>query len=404
VSNASLVLYASLPNLGWRRGSIVEPGVLLYNGQQYRVPNPTYQIRTYLGRKAVYSSIGNDYHKAQAMLERTQNFRELDATQNRATELNRKLGHEVIPTEKRTTLAEYAKRFMDGKKAPSKKLSGDAIYLYDVTITEFIKVSGKKFPGELVEQDVERYLDVLSERLSDRTRLTRYVSLRGFLDFAGVKPSTLISKDSHARWRAKAPQETEPYTADQLDKLLPVCTPYYKLIFKFLLSTGLRQQEAMHLTWANINWQRGVINVPHEQRLNHKGRILEFKTKNGKKRSVPLFASLRAELLAWREKNPNAIYVLGSEAHDMPNRHWLKYLKTFARRAGLNCGVCDGCAARHECEGFYLHKFRHTFAHRCLDAQQSLKQVSQWLGHSSVAVTSIYLSGRAPDATADPFA
>ena len=85
-------------------------------------------------------------------------------------------------------------------------------------------------------------------------------------------------------------------------------------------------------------------------------KVVEFKTKSRKGREVPLFESLRGPLLNWRKQHPNAIYVFGTWS-DLRNGHWLEYGKRFWKAAGLNCGVCDRCASKHnECEGFYLQQ------------------------------------------------
>ena len=42
-------------------------------------------------------------------------------------------------------------------------------------------------------------------------------------------------------------------------------------------------------------------------------------------------------------------------------------------------------------ENFWLHKFRATFATRCLGAGVDLRTVQQWLGHSDMESTMRYL-------------
>jgi integrase/recombinase XerD len=51
------------------------------------------------------------------------------------------------------------------------------------------------------------------------------------------------------------------------------------------------------------------------------------------------------------------------------------------------------CAERAEFDNqdFWLHKFRSTFATRCLWAGVDLRTVQQWLGHSDMESTMRYL-------------
>ena len=74
-----------------------------------------------------------------------------------------------------------------------------------------------------------------------------------------------------------------------------------------------------------------------------------------------------------------------------PKLDFLDCLKVVAKRAGLNCRHCDACKSPGECERWYLHKFRATFATRCLWAGVDLRTVQQWLGHSDMESTMRYL-------------
>ena len=75
-----------------------------------------------------------------------------------------------------------------------------------------------------------------------------------------------------------------------------------------------------------------------------------------------------------------------------PKIDFLDCCKAIAKRAGLNCAQCDGCKDKAKrCERWYLHKFRATFATRCLWAGVDLRTVQQWLGHSDMESTMRYL-------------
>lgn len=126
-------------------------------------------------------------------------------------------------------------------------------------------------------------------------------------------------------------------------------------MFRFLLGTGLRFRSASHLTWANIDFARNFINVAGEQTITRTFRsrkagkvvtaLVQSKSKSRKGRQVPLFPSVKAILLKWREANPTSIYVFGTRS-DMPNDHWLEKGKEFWKAVGLNCGVCPSCATK----------------------------------------------------------
>jgi len=402
---SSLVLNANIPGIGWRRGKLIKakngrykPGYMLYNGQKFEVPNGTYQIRHYVGSKAVYTVVGNDLDAAESMLLK------LNATrQKEAAEIT--LGIAPAPKmEERKTLVQLAGEYIEKKKSPSQGLSRASIHLYEATLNAFVARVKRLYPSDVTEDDITSYIDLLVlQEYSQKSRVMRYTAVRGFLRNAGVAVDKLIEPAVHKRLSAKPDAETEPYTKAQVVKLLGVCTPYYKMVFTLLLHTGMRFREASHLTWQNIKWDENKILVPGEQRITHMGKVKEFQSKNRKSRKIPMYASLRSALQEWREQNPNTVYVVGSPRGDQPNNHWLEYGKKFWKDAGLNCGVCDSCNQRDECEQFYLHRFRHTYAQRCLDKNIDIYELSRNMGHHDISVTIIYLRGRTSNTNIDPF-
>ena len=410
---ASLVIYGKVPELGWRRGGIViaknglpKPGVMLISGREVTAPNFVFQIRRYVDRKAVYTAVGKDYPTAKSLLERTQVTRLRESLDAKLGIVQPKSALELAAEEadrqaQRRTLHQFAEGYF-GKK---KNLGVDSVALYRDTVLPFAAYCGKKFLEDVTGQDVVDWCDSLrAAGYAPRTIQTRYSTLRGFLRACGLNLSILIDHSAHRRLSRKPEPQTEPYTEEQIERLLANCDPYYRLVFTLLLSTGLRYREASHLTWRQIDWSRNKIRVEGSLQVHHAKtkKVVSFKTKTGKGRDVPLFASLKVMLQEWRERNPGTIFVFGTR-RDLPDNHWLEYLKQYFRMAGLNCGMCAGCAEHDKCTEAYLHRFRHTYAHRCLE-KFTVHQVSKWMGHHNISVTSIYLSGTPKDPDCDPFA
>jgi integrase len=76
----------------------------------------------------------------------------------------------------------------------------------------------------------------------------------------------------------------------------------------------------------------------------------------------------------------------------------LDALKRKVRKAGLNCELCMGCAARKECHRFHTHYFRSSFASYALE-RNHIRKVQAWMGHSDLETLSKYvgLADRCPD-------
>lgn len=154
---ASLIVYARLGDLGWRRGSLVKTktgfrnNAMLLNGVIYPVESPTFQIRRYEGSKAVYTSVGTDLQAAQAQLREYQNVRQIEVS--RAA-----LGYTVEKAEKTKTLAEQLSEYLQKKKSPSLKLSDTAIRHYEDTLPAFVRMAGTRNNEDLLGLSLGREL------------------------------------------------------------------------------------------------------------------------------------------------------------------------------------------------------------------------------------------------------
>jgi integrase len=98
-----------------------------------------------------------------------------------------------------------------------------------------------------------------------------------------------------------------------------------------------------------------------------------------KEREIPIPAKLAKSLKAWKAKADKTCSLVFPTAGCKPKLDFLDCLKAVAERAKLDP------------ENFRLHKFRATFATRCLWAGVDLRTVQQWLGHSDMESTMRYL-------------
>jgi integrase len=120
-------------------------------------------------------------------------------------------------------------------------------------------------------------------------------------------------------------------------------------LFRFLAFSGVRINEARHVTWADVNLDKGQLQV----------RI----TKNGKARWVPFNQSLRGLLEALRAARPD-------EAPEAP------IMRVFECQKSIDRGAKLAGATR-----ITHHDLRHLFATRCIENGVDIPTVSRWLGH-----------------------
>src|SRR5690349_20416831 len=118
---ASLVRYARIEGMGWRRGSIitakngrVRHDAMSCSGKVHTIPvGSAYQIRYYEDGKVRYTTVGADYDAAVTFLEKFQASRQLKAAENALGIVKPK---DVTAPK---TLADYLNEFLSKKKSPS---------------------------------------------------------------------------------------------------------------------------------------------------------------------------------------------------------------------------------------------------------------------------------------------
>ena len=348
-----------------------------------------YQLKWYTtGGKAQYVGVGNDLREAITAQEAKQ---ALLRAENAADEAGVKLVTEA--PDRKTLLAQKA-AFIRLKELSNR--DKETISAYDNLIGEFLSVSGKLYADQLVETDLLQFCDGLRKRgLSERTTMNYYSSITAFLNYVGVDHKKIVAKEHR-------PHQTDPdpeaYTEEEARKFLDALTnEKHRLFFEFLLKSGCREKEATHLEWTDLDWDESCVNIQGKKSLNLivKGeqKHILFQTKTKRARSIPLEAGILEKLRHWQRKNPTTRFLFGSRS-DFPDNHYLETCKQTAFRAGLNCGVCDSCSRTKgkECERWFLHKFRASFATWSLRRGVDIRTVQAWLGHTDVAMTSRYLA------------
>ena len=120
-------------------------------------------------------------------------------------------------------------------------------------------------------------------------------------------------------------------------------------LFRFLAFSGVRIDEARHVLWSDVDFEKGLLHV----------RV----TKNSKARWIPLNSSLRQLLEKMRGEQPG-------ELPEKPVMQVFECQKSIDRAAKL-AGV----------KRITHHDLRHLFATRCIESGVDIPTVSRWLGH-----------------------
>ena len=255
---------------------------------------------------------------------------------------------------------------------------------YALVLPRFFKSCQHRYLDQVRGDDLLKFAeDERARGMSPRTVANRVERLSAFFRFHNI--TDLLNKNERPRYVEREPQA---FNEDDLRSLFGVCGPEDALLFRFFLSSGLREQEVAHLTYRNLNFHNKTITVT-EHRLN------DFRPKDRQERTVPVPDLLTQELAARRRAKPEDVLVFANSKGGVEG-HYLRRLKKIAFRGGLNCNECVNriglsCKAHPVCSKWQLHSFRRSFATFHAEANIPVRRIQQWLGHSSLNVTLRYL-------------
>jgi integrase len=168
----------------------------------------------------------------------------------------------------------------------------------------------------------------------------------------------------------------------------------FRIVATLAAGLGLRQGEVFGLSPGDVDFLRGKVEVQRQVKVYPNNSLAFALPKGRKTRTVPLPGSVRDDLAAYLARFPAKAVTLPWEHPDsepvtvdlvLTNREFKatnrNYFDTFIWRPALtSCDVepkrANGC-----------HALRHFYASTLLDAGESIKALSEYLGHSDPGFT-----------------
>ncbi len=162
----------------------------------------------------------------------------------------------------------------------------------------------------------------------------------------------------------------------------------FGMLFRTAVTTGMRLGELLGLTWRDINFEKGKIQVNKQIPTRHlKGmrrEAMETKTESGN-RILPV-GSLLLDLQLHFELQRKHITFMGSSWKDQnlvfPSGRGTPLQAGYPQKACKQIFATIGLD-----NSFTFHNLRHTAASIMLNNGMSLVEVSKYLGHSSPTIT-----------------
>ncbi|MEU7483555.1 site-specific integrase [Streptomyces sp. NPDC042319] len=189
------------------------------------------------------------------------------------------------------------------------------------------------------------------------------------------------------------PRKIKPWTAERVKAVRAELPDRYRALVDLAAGCGLRQGEAFGLAVEDVDFLAGVVHVVRQVKLL-RNRPVFAPPKGGKERDVPLPESIGFALAAHLTAFPAAEVTLPWKTLDGPpvtatllfrspeglslnrNRFNDRQWRPAVRAAGIDSGRDNG-----------MHALRHFYASVLLDAGESIKALSEYLGHHDPGFT-----------------
>ncbi|HTV59364.1 MAG TPA: tyrosine-type recombinase/integrase [Verrucomicrobiae bacterium] len=207
-------------------------------------------------------------------------------------------------------------------------------------------------------------------RLGGNTVAQYFLATTIFLKHAG-RPG-LLETDM---W----PEEIEPpvkfYSDEEVQKLRAAAREMNhegrtQLLVEFLLFTGFRKGEAMHVTWADWSAEGQTIRVTPKPQYN-------WKPKTSECREVPIPESLNDLLIEAKKRATSELIFAGYDGGPLGRNTMTRWLGALGEKAGVAVDV--------DC-----HTFRRTIGTKWCE-KSGIQAAKKYLGHSSIETTMRYL-------------
>jgi integrase/recombinase XerD len=335
----------------------VKPDYVLVDDKEQRHPEGAYYLEWYEGSRRVRQSVGRDSSIAAARRHRQQQILGSRAAGIKLADEGQSNG---------PSLGDAVAGYLEDIRISKKPKTYAA---YKTALDYFLQSCNKPRVMNIERQDLLRFSAFLRDvkKLQPRTVYNKFENVMSFLKANNIRG--LAGKND---WPRYVEDEPEVYEREDLDKFFAACDEDERVWFEFFLMTGMREQEVMHTTWAELNLNRGVVSVRYKAEYG-------FSPKAYKGREIPIPNKLVHALKKWKAKSDRGCQLLFPTGGGKPKLDFLDTCKAIAQHAKLNS------------DDFWLHKFRATFATWALWGGVDLRTVQQWMGHSDMESTMRYL-------------
>lgn len=236
-----------------------------------------------------------------------------------------------------------------------------------------------------------------SKGLKGNTVIKYHANIRKALDYA-VKTDLILTNPAIKVGRPNQEQFiADYYNEDELNNLFKVVKgTSLELIVYLTAFYGLRRSEVLGIKWTSIDFENKTITINHKvvkiTDENEKNKIItKSKTKNKSSyRTLPLFKEIEEHLLYFKKLQEYYMSIF----KDAYNKQYKDFVCVDElgnlRKPDYVSHKFKEILRKNDLREIRFHDLRHSCATLLLKKGISLREIQDWLGHSSSKTTEIY--------------
>jgi integrase len=190
------------------------------------------------------------------------------------------------------------------------------------------------------------------------------------------------------------PRKVVPWSGDQVRRVRSALPERYAIVATLGAGLGLRQGEIFGLSPDDVDFLRAKVEVRRQVKLYASNRQVFALPKGRKTRTIPLPDSVRDELAAYLTRFPARTVTLPWETTNGQD-HAVALIVSTRERTALNRNYFNSFIWKKALLGAGVsatrdngcHALRHFYASTLLDAGESIKALSEFLGHADPGFT-----------------
>jgi site-specific recombinase XerD len=243
------------------------------------------------------------------------------------------------------------------------------VIIYRQALQRLLDIAGDCSLSSLTQRHLDRYA---TERLGGKTSpVTINIETRAIkAAFSTAVRWQLLVANPFAGVKSLSVPQLRPvfFTRADFEALLAaISEAWLRELVIFSVATGMRQAEVTNLRWCDVDLEHRLIHVQSSP---------TFKTKQGRRRTIPL-GNIPYAILAGKGVNDPQNYVFSRCGRKIGESFLTHRFKKRLRDAKLD-------------ERLHWHSLRHTHASWLVQSGATLYEVQKLLGHSSSATTQVY--------------